>query len=103
MVHIVCRVTRSYVFALSRKQSVPSTGNVYMDRLQPSCVAFGVPGIPILMQISYERYVIYIYTYMRDSRCEFQAVVSTLFCLVQTQLISKLSVLTHASRTANSN
>ena len=57
----MCRVTRSYVFALSRKQSVPSTGNVYMDRLQPSCVAFGVPGIPILMQISYVMLYIYIH------------------------------------------
>lgn len=53
------------------KQSVPSTGNVYTDRLQPSCVAFGVPGISILMQISCKRYAA-----LRTchSRCEFQNV-----------------------------
>lgn len=61
MVHIVCRVTRSYVFALSRKQSVPSTGNVYMDRLQPSCVAFGVPYSDTHADIL--RTLCYIYTY----------------------------------------
>ena len=95
------------------KQSVPSTDNVYTDRLQPSCVAFGAPGIPIYScRYSAWRYVYAVRAVLSFSLSlslslslvvEFPVrhVSTSSLCLVGIQqLISRLPV-THASRIAN--